>query len=246
MTRVIVSRFRDDVMVIGTDRVHTREFLREYIRLAAPVYKVSCEVVSSVEVPFLDILIKRHGSRLVSSPYVKPDALNIVPLTMQSGHHWHVLAAWPQARLVTLARQSSTYNIFLVAAEAFRLRFSQNGVAVPLCLCGDLESFYASAKCNAPRSAARLEGQCRWLSLGYHPAWSAVLGKAISDFNGQVWNAALFEGAYHGFGDTPRPAPRLRIAWRNVLPNVGARVASLGALAVVEELELRRPDTTNS
>ena len=112
------------------------------------------------------------------------------------------------------------------------MRFAANAAVVPTCLASDLESFFWQVKRGRQHSSTCAPSACKWLSLGFHPAWSSALGKTMQAFNNTPWNRSLYAAAFEGRCE----APRLRIAWRNILPSVGARIVASNKVAVDEEL----------
>ena len=165
----LYARYRDDILIVYTTKYVSPspfEFVAKLKSLAAPVYKVNLDVVSSDRVPFLDIEIYKSIDFLQTGilkfrPFCKPSAQKI-PLNQCSCHNSHIHESWPIANISRLFNRSSTWRDFCVARSL---------------VIADYEKFFMDSDVIArlkswtpykPKSE-RKSREVAWVVLPYHP-----------------------------------------------------------------------------
>jgi len=131
------TRFRDDVLIVGTDAKRTREFLRVY-KGKAKYFKIEIEEVSTVSVRYLQTLLEfADNGRITVSPAFKAEKLRTQPIDTTSAHPWSILSSWPRQMII----QSSSLGTFRADANMAKAilveRFKWFGF--PASLVNDLE-----------------------------------------------------------------------------------------------------------
>jgi hypothetical protein len=174
-------RFRDDILVLGSDRVKSVKFCQG-MRARSRCFELECEGFYSNGVHFLEIGMHIASIRFEVSPKFKDTALQI-PLSFESGHSVHVHAGWPLAQMRRLGSLSSSKRLAMIAKQTYLQRFwryhAHPSVLEDLEQC-DPKTLHIQPKRNAPARVA-------WLSLGYHPVWYRPLTKAVANFQRSDW-----------------------------------------------------------
>ena len=99
-------RYRDDILIIGSDRQNTVKYCQT-LRSKASLFKLECKGFSS-SVHFLEVIITKSTTCYEYGPECKPTSLQI-PMATDSAHPSHVHFSWPIAQLKN-KRMSSTRN----------------------------------------------------------------------------------------------------------------------------------------
>ena len=88
-------RYKDDVLVLGSDPGLANEFLRRYISFAG-YFKIVCENVDSNQCKFLEVIVKKGVCEFLTIPSYKNTNIS-KPLEMTSAHPPFVHKSWPIA-----------------------------------------------------------------------------------------------------------------------------------------------------
>ena len=125
-------RFRDDMLFV-MNKSNTFLPLLGKMQALSQCFLLSVEEVSSQELRYLDILIRREEGRLVTFPFLKDPGLSR-KLAASSAHAHEVHVAWPRMMLKNIEGLSSTKGGSVEYVRELSKRLKQDGcLLVPSC-----------------------------------------------------------------------------------------------------------------
>ena len=193
-------RYRDDCFIHATDRLPFRNRFAE-LRRKAGYFKLTCEEVGSVSLRFLNVVVYIQSGRIHTKLFFK-ERSSCLPLSPMSGHTPFVHESWRIAVLRSLARLSSTQEGFLEAKNEFIQRFRK--FYSPVVLLRALEN----VQYTMPERRVRVEPNCIWLPVPYHPAYAKEASANIRAMSRAPEYNALYRSV---FGVTQN----VKLAWKN-------------------------------
>ena len=188
-------RFRDDILILGSDKSQAREFFWK-LRELAGFFRVQCESWSSNEIQFLEVIVRKDvdNNRYVTIPKYRDSSIS-KPLDPSSAHPPHVHRSWPQAlarRMMDLTNTAQGRDDAMCMLER---RFIDN-FADPHCLHPCKTRF---------NHGSQTTGRPSWITFGFHPAFRRCIQRGV-----QKCMQGPFSGLYRRcFGDVPN----IRVAW---------------------------------
>ena len=197
-------RFRDDVLIIASRRESLMDFINDYTCCALP-YVVKLEEISMDKIEWLELIIKKVGNKYVTCPRTKVTSLNPFMLSHMSNHSRHTRVSWPKAYLrrrmdlCSCFRDKASQKALII--EKFRSENAPNSVLDTLFR----TTVHAASKITDGR---RETPYSDWLVMPYHPLLRGLENHLF------LW--LLRTGVRHQLSQNSR----IRIAWRNVLPNI--------------------------
>ena len=192
-------RFRDDMLFVVNKRDVFRE-LFDRMQSLSECFKLKIEEVSTVELRYLDMTIRREEDRLVTLPFLKNPRLSR-RLSASSAHAHEVHAAWPRMMLRRIGALSHSLEAKNEYEIELTKRLENDGcLLVPQRVCRVLRS--------------KPDIFVLWLPVGYHPWWYRKLKRAIARLNRDKGLSCLWNFSNHFVGQ-----PVVRLAWKNMLPS---------------------------
>ena len=102
-------RFRDDIIIVSSDREQVVPFLRGMVQRAACIFRLDIVKIEPREVEMLGLLVTLDGGRVEVLPELPSER---VPLLRGSAHPPSVLRSWPRAYLHSLRHLCSSHVFF--------------------------------------------------------------------------------------------------------------------------------------
>ena len=134
-----------------------------------------------------------------TSHYVKPTAIDAIPLCTSSMHNPAVHRTWPAGYIKSILSLCDSSEGKQAAVATFLANFKRNDVEIPSII---------SSSGAADRG---LDRQVIWMPLPYHPLLAGPLKAAIRKANS---DDILLNGVVDAY-DGKVLKPLIRIAWRN-------------------------------
>ena len=117
-------RFKDDGLVLGTNRGKAQEFLREYKKRAS-FFRVNIESVNSFTVRFLEVSVDKTETLFTTEPMYKSTNISR-PLCSTSAHPRHIHTSWIMALAKRSVELASTPELAARALERLKHRLITN------------------------------------------------------------------------------------------------------------------------
>ena len=123
-----IWRFRDDILVLASERFKTHAYGRGMINRAG-YFITQCEKVSYDKIKYLDCEVWVENGTIQSKPFVKPTNLG-VPLQDTSCHPAHTHKSWPVSMVRRLG-DLSTSHIYAEKAKNILIEWFVKHMASP-------------------------------------------------------------------------------------------------------------------
>ena len=198
-------RFRDDMCFILDNGKRFSEVLAE-MRGLADFFVLKIEDVSTVQIRYLDLVLRRELDSIISLPHLKDPALSR-RLSRLSAHAIGIHSAWPKMMLNRIEALSSSSEAKCEYRIELTKRLMHDGCLIPTV---STFSRKVSAVLGARPTPTNL-----WLSVGYHPWWYKHVRKMVGRINRDPALRSLLCASSHSFNN-----PVVRVAWKNMLPSV--------------------------
>jgi hypothetical protein len=224
-------RYKDDILVVASCRVGTRNFVEKLRTLGKGTFKFEVSDVKSAgkSIRFLDLSVRISEGRMVSVPGYKPTGLGLY-LGRGSAHPFHVHKAWPKMMLCRVRDLCSRFEDIDEARAALVNRLELGGIANAQKVLDNLKVRWALADAGTRTSLALANPEDkvydRWCILPFHPIWERQLRKAVASINKDDAMRNMLESAsrdpqYRERRDKFRLSRvKISIAWKNTLaPN---------------------------
>ena len=200
-------RFRDDCLFLVQLGQGFKAALEKMKRLA-DLFELKVESVSTVEMRYLDLMVRREGDRIMALPYLKDPGLSR-RLSRESAHPWAVHAAWPRMMLKRGEKLTDSNEALVAYNDELRSRFLADGCVVP-------------PHGTVIRASPRLQKQIRFrLPLSYHPWWHRQIGRAVRRMNKDSSMTTLLSMANPKWAISKLS---VGIAWKNFLPRTSSLI----------------------
>ena len=209
---VKIWRFRDDILVLASERLKTHTYGRGMINKAG-YFITKCEKVSHEKIEYLDCEVWIENGTIQSRPFIKPTNLG-VPLQDTSCHPAHIHKSWPVSMVRRLGDLSTSHSYAEKAKDILIERFVKHLASPNL-----IDRLRAtSTRQTRPSSRAQHHsGNRMWVTFPFHPVWSAHVTKAVGKFlNDESWSAILSQG-FEGHQEVIDRIKCMRIAWYNYI-----------------------------
>ena len=200
-------RFRDD-MCFFLKKGQTFNVLLEKMRRNGKFFELKIEDYSTMEMRYLDVVIRRHNDRVETFPFLKDPRLSR-RLSMVSAHPRDIHLAWPRIMLERVVPLTKSADAIYEFSDEVRNRLRNDGCLVP-----------ARRRCQVKTSS--FSGLILWLPMGHHPWWYRHVKKAIAQLNSDVGVSCLLTMG------TKWSCPRVKVAWKNMLPSTNKLLKPTG------------------
>ena len=201
-------RFRDDMCFLLHSGPLFQKLLDRMRRLSG-CFELKVEEVSTVELRYLDVVLRREDDRIVTYPYLKDPGLSR-RLSCKSAHPREIHLAWPKMMLQRVPSLSnSDGGVAAYNAELLR-RLYNDGCLVHLTHNKNMKSLKRVSRSSM-----------LWLPMGYHPWWCRQMKRAVSRMNNDASLNSLLRMAV-GSGNLPT----VRVSWKNMLPSTDTLLQS--------------------
>ena len=204
------GRFKDDILIIYRDFSKFKSFM-DQLKVGHP-FTLQCEEISSHEVNFLEVTIRKSNNSYVVTPYTKPTVLAVPWLSRHSFHHPSIHAMWPIARYRDRQQLCSSLESKLFESRRFLTAAKQQHLAARAI--AEIEKLKVGcAGAHKSRNPASSSGSTTfWLVLPFCPVIHASgLAQRITRFSSVSW---VQSALYQLFGIVIN----IRVAWRNIVP----------------------------
>ena len=151
-------RFKDDIMLVTSNRSGVRPFFEHMKTSAAPVFKMKLEDMSFASITMLAVSVHVRGGRFVCVPRDKPQG---VPLTKGSAHH-RSISRWPRSQLRNIQKMCSLSTDAASFTSQFMEWLLQYGFSHRDLVHGDITTGTTAHEIHDVKTL--------WLVLRYHPA----------------------------------------------------------------------------
>ena len=201
-------RFRDDMLFILKKGQSFKTLFNEMTRLSG-CFKLNIEEISTIQIRYLDIVIRRGDVGFETVPFLKDPRLSR-RLAMISAHPREVHTAWPTMMLRRVQSLSKSHSANSAFGEELRKRLTSDGCFVPA----------HHMRCIGKSSPDLCN--ILWLPIGHHPWWYRVVKRAVHQFNSCTDNLSLLKMGLL----CDRPV--VRVAWKNMLPRTNSLLKPTG------------------
>ena len=199
---LLYQRYRDDIIIVYTDRSGIYDFVRELKRRAG-YFRLKVEAVSKQMVPFLESDVWIRDGKLVLTPRFKPTAL-LRPLSHESVHPRHVHLSWPVQMVRRLSRISNCREAIHEAHKRLVARFiSYSAHPDIIHAVRNADPFHRGTGVTKQRVSTV------WCRFPFHPVWVREVNMALGRFSSDEHSKYLFKVSH----DTDMPV--FRAAWCN-------------------------------
>ena len=202
-------RFRDDILILGSDRQRAKEFFWE-LRKLATFFKLQCEAWNAEEIQFLEVTVRKNVNTGCFETMPKYRDSNISkPLDTSSAHPQHVHRSWPCGLARRVRMLTNTTRGMKEAMSELTRRFVDNFA--------DPQVLHPCSSIGKP--AAQKLGRPSWITFGFHPALQRSIKRGV-----QKCIQGPFSGWYSWcFGSMPN----IQVAWSNRLRSMGSYISTL-------------------
>ena len=220
-------RFRDDIFIVGNNRVQFRRWYDYFVRRNHKVFSMKVVEWSQQSVEMLAIQIFRSDDGLILT---RPRAATMDGpiLPSFSGHPVFVHRSWPRALLRSQLMLTSP-TLWNQVVDELVARFKRHHASAVV-IQGLLDAFdnFVShpLRIPGPRTAI-FEKQHAWLVLPFHPSMQFVnLNAAVRRVFNDPYVGGMWHACFRG------NAPVVKISWKNRLRNSAATVQYLSRWVV--------------
>ena len=165
-------------------------------------FKLKIEAASTIEMRYLDIVLKRHDNRILTFPFLKDPCLSR-RLSCKSAHPRDVHVSWPEMMLKRVNTLTSSGDAVCEYTDELLKRLREDGCFLPT-----TKSARDGVVSKRFSSSLNL-----WLPLGYHPWWYRQVKRALARMNNDVGLNTLLKMAVKW------NLPTVHVTWKNMLPS---------------------------
>ena len=123
-------RFRDDCLFVIKGGFSFKSLWARMEEMAG-FFDMKFEDVSTVEIQYLDIVLRREGASILSFPFLRNPGLKRM-LSKQSAHPWAVHTSWPRFMMRRVENLTNSHDALVEYKNELQDRLRANDCVLPL------------------------------------------------------------------------------------------------------------------